>query len=595
MATISNFEILPEEITLHVFQYLSCADIIYGFYNLNTRFNSTITYFCHSMNLIGVTYKQFDCILSNILPQISSNIRSFVVNGNWASFISNKLHATRFELTLSSMFPNLYSLILECFIDTDLIIFLKEIRDLKYLVKLDIKRLTGRHSSELLKNILTANNGRLKSVLFDQDSIFLSLKTNDKNIICSNIEELTLNLIDCDMLGDLLKLIPNVRRLRISFGQSPGISTTTLMNVSPLIQLKDFELHSYGMFWEFSNIVDILSKMPSLHRLTLDLYTDDERLANGQNLVIVLPLSLVEIQLFILYYFSESPIKTDSLLATWPKHIPVSCWLNEPDQYTIIHTIPYNVHSILIPTAIAIANSTIESSKSSAEAFGVNKYYATSEELAQDPDIDTVVVSVKVPLHKSLIMPALLQGKNAIVEWPLGRNLQEAEELTQLARSKGVKTMVGLQGRQSSVVKKMKDIISSGKLGKILSTHLYAGGILWGPTIDESKSYIADIENGANMITVLGGHSLDAMCYVLGEFESLTATTHNARKTIELRDEKGNKIRDIPLTSHDQMSVSGVLTSGAYASAHLRGGSYKGTNLLWEVEGTLGELQLVNL
>ncbi|CAF4696196.1 unnamed protein product [Rotaria sp. Silwood1] len=352
MATISNFEILPEEITLHVFQYLSCADIIYGFYNLNTRFNSTITYFCHSMNLIGVTYKQFDCILSNILPQISSNIRSFVVNGNWASFISNKLHATRFELTLSSMFPNLYSLILECFIDTDLIIFLKEIRDLKYLVKLDIKRLTGRHSSELLKNILTANNGRLKSVLFDQDSIFLSLKTNDKNIICSNIEELTLNLIDCDMLGDLLKLIPNVRRLRISFGQSPGISTTTLMNVSPLIQLKDFELHSYGMFWEFSNIVDILSKMPSLHRLTLDLYTDDERLANGQNLVIVLPLSLVEIQLFILYYFSESPIKTDSLLATWPKHIPVSCWLNEPDQYTIIHTIPYNVHSILIPTAI---------------------------------------------------------------------------------------------------------------------------------------------------------------------------------------------------------------------------------------------------
>ncbi|CAF3464744.1 unnamed protein product [Rotaria sp. Silwood1] len=353
MATISNFEILPEEITLHVFQYLSCADIIYGFYNLNTRFNSTITYFCHSMNLIGVTYKQFDCILSNILPQISSNIRSFVVNGNWASFISNKLHATRFELTLSSMFPNLYSLILECFIDTDLIIFLKEIRDLKYLVKLDIKRLTGRCSSELLKNILTANNGRLKSVLFDQDSIFLSLKTNDKNIICSNIEELTLNLIDCDMLGDLLKLIPNVRRLRISFGQSPGISTTTLMNVSPLIQLKDFELHSYGMFWEFSNIVDILSKMPSLHRLTLDLYTDDERLANGQNLVIVLPLSLVEIQLFILYYFSESPIKTDSLLATWPKHIPVSCWLNEPDQYTIIHTIPYNVHSILIPTAIA--------------------------------------------------------------------------------------------------------------------------------------------------------------------------------------------------------------------------------------------------
>ncbi|CAF2482959.1 unnamed protein product [Rotaria sp. Silwood2] len=252
---------------------------------------------------------------------------------------------------------------------------------------------------------------------------------------------------------------------------------------------------------------------------------------------------------------------------------------------------PYLKNSSIY-TIKALSNSTTESSKSSAEVFGIDKYYATPEELAQDSDIDTVVVSVKVPLHKSLITPALLQGKNAIIEWPLGRNLQEAEELTQLARSKGVKTMVGLQARQSSVVKKMKEIISSGKLGKVLSTHLYAGGAAWGAAINEGNTYLADIENGANMITILGGHLLDAMCYILGEFESLTATTHNSRDTIEVQDEKGNKIRDVPLTSHDQMSVSGVLTSGAYASVHLRGGSYKGTNLLWEIEGTHGELQV---
>ena len=245
-----------------------------------------------------------------------------------------------------------------------------------------------------------------------------------------------------------------------------------------------------------------------------------------------------------------------------------------------------------IYTIKAIANSSIESSKSAAEAFGINKYYTTAEELAQDPEIDTVVVSVKVPLHKRLITPALLQGKNAIVEWPLARNLQEAEELTQLAHSKGVKTMVGLQARQSSVVKKMKEIIDSGKLGNILSTHVYASGLAWGAVINEHMAYLADIENGANMITIPAGHLLDAMCYILGEFESVTATIHNSRKTIEVRDEKGNKTRDVPLTSHDQMSVSGVLASGAYASIHFRGGSYKGTNLLWEVEGTHGELQV---
>ncbi|CAF0867621.1 unnamed protein product [Adineta steineri] len=252
---------------------------------------------------------------------------------------------------------------------------------------------------------------------------------------------------------------------------------------------------------------------------------------------------------------------------------------------------PYLKNSSIY-TIKALANSTIESSKSAAETFGIDKYYASSEELAQDPEVDTVVVSVKVPLHKQLITPAVLQGKNAIVEWPLARNLQEAEELTQLARSKNIKTMVGLQARQSSVVKKIKEIIDSGKLGKILSTHLFASGLAWGASINEDNAYLADIENGATMISIPAGHSLDAMCYVLGEFESLTATIHNARKTTEIRDGKGNIIRNVPLTSHDQMSVSGVLTSGAYASAHFRGGTHKGTNLLWEVEGTHGELQI---
>lgn len=259
-------------------------------------------------------------------------------------------------------------------------------------------------------------------------------------------------------------------------------------------------------------------------------------------------------------------------------------WASDAHAPYLQHSSIYNIE--------AVANSNIESSKSAAKLFHIDKFYATSEELAQDPEIDTVVVSVKVPLHKRLITPALLHGKNAIVEWPLGRNLQEAEELTELARSKGVRTMVGLQARQSSVIKKMKEIINSGKLGKVLATHVYAAGGAWGAVTNEDHAYVADIENGANLITIPGGHLLDAMCYVLGEFESVTATTHNSRKTTEVRDEKGNKIRDIPLTSHDQMSVSGVLTSGAYASVHLRGGSYKGTNLLWEVEGTNGELQV---
>jgi predicted dehydrogenase len=46
------------------------------------------------------------------------------------------------------------------------------------------------------------------------------------------------------------------------------------------------------------------------------------------------------------------------------------------------------------------------------------------------------------------------------------------------------------------------------------------------------------------------------------------------------------------MTAEDQVSVHGVLESGAVANIHYRGGSSRGVNLLWEINGTDGDLQM---
>jgi predicted dehydrogenase len=46
------------------------------------------------------------------------------------------------------------------------------------------------------------------------------------------------------------------------------------------------------------------------------------------------------------------------------------------------------------------------------------------------------------------------------------------------------------------------------------------------------------------------------------------------------------------MTAADQVAVSGLLESGAALSIHYRGGHSRGTNLLWEINGTKGDLQL---
>jgi predicted dehydrogenase len=79
------------------------------------------------------------------------------------------------------------------------------------------------------------------------------------------------------------------------------------------------------------------------------------------------------------------------------------------------------------------------------------KTYGSPEDLAKDPDIDLVVCNVRVDRHYKVMMPILQAGKNAYVEWPLGANLQQAEEMLAAAQKSGSKTIVGLQARNSPV------------------------------------------------------------------------------------------------------------------------------------------------
>ena len=105
----------------------------------------------------------------------------------------------------------------------------------------------------------------------------------------------------------------------------------------------------------------------------------------------------------------------------------------------------------------AVGTSSPETAKAAAKAFGVSeeKAYSKPEDVANDKDVDMVVVSVKVPLHQQLATPALKAKKNIFVEWPLAASLSQAEELTALAQKQGVKNIVGLQARHQAAVLKV--------------------------------------------------------------------------------------------------------------------------------------------
>src|SRR5207302_5570356 len=97
-----------------------------------------------------------------------------------------------------------------------------------------------------------------------------------------------------------------------------------------------------------------------------------------------------------------------------------------------------------------------------------------------------------------------------------------------------------------------------------------------------------DSKNGATMLSIALGHAEDGLCHCLGEIQELSATMTRRRTTFTIAGTNESK----PMTADDQVAVSGLLEGGAALSIHYRGGVSRGTNLLWEINGSEGDLQL---
>jgi len=244
----------------------------------------------------------------------------------------------------------------------------------------------------------------------------------------------------------------------------------------------------------------------------------------------------------------------------------------------------------------ALQNSTKASAESAASKFGLGdvKCYGNAQDIANS-DVDIVAVSVNVPSHYDAVMPALKAGKDVFVEWPLARNLAEAEEVTQLAREKGVRTLVGLQARQNPSVLAVKKLVESGDLGEILGSTMHGYGLVFGAVNPKSFAYGFPVEAGANLLTIPCGHAIDAMCYVLGEMNYVSATLANRRPKFQVADGDGKIVGEDTKTAHDYITVSGTLQkSGGVVSVVYEGGQNPsgGPGFFWQINGTKGTVVL---
>ncbi|MDY0305767.1 MAG: Gfo/Idh/MocA family protein [Desulfovibrio aminophilus] len=130
-------------------------------------------------------------------------------------------------------------------------------------------------------------------------------------------------------------------------------------------------------------------------------------------------------------------------------------------------------------------------------------------------DIDVVVIATPVSSHFPLAQEALLQGKHVWLEKPITRTADEAARLVELASAKNRVLLVDHTFLFTSAVAKIKKVIASGELGRILY-------------YDSVRVNLGLIQSDVNVVWDLAPHDLSVMDHVL-QSRVQAISVHGAR------------------------------------------------------------------
>lgn len=165
----------------------------------------------------------------------------------------------------------------------------------------------------------------------------------------------------------------------------------------------------------------------------------------------------------------------------------------------------------------AFCNRHIEKAERAAAEFGaeVTGVYKDYHKLLENEDIDLVHICTPNNSHAEISIAALESGKDVMCEKPMALNYREAKKMYQTAEKTGRKLSVSYQNRFKAENQLFKEIVESGRLGKIYyakSLALRRRGVpTWGYFLDK------EIQGGGPLIDI-GTHSLDLTLWLLDNY-----------------------------------------------------------------------------
>ncbi|MEM1537366.1 MAG: Gfo/Idh/MocA family oxidoreductase [Candidatus Nezhaarchaeales archaeon] len=159
-----------------------------------------------------------------------------------------------------------------------------------------------------------------------------------------------------------------------------------------------------------------------------------------------------------------------------------------------------------IESAKLVAVSDIDATRAKmvAKRYGV-KWYQNNAELLKDKEVEAVTICTPSSTHAQVALQAIKAGKHLLVEKPMAASLNEAEIMVKASKDQGVLLMAGHVERFNPGVRRVKGLIDSGKVGRIV--------LISARRVSSWPQRIGDV----GVVMDLAIHDIDIARYLLGE------------------------------------------------------------------------------
>jgi predicted dehydrogenase len=186
--------------------------------------------------------------------------------------------------------------------------------------------------------------------------------------------------------------------------------------------------------------------------------------------------------------------------------------------------------------------------------YGIRTFTELEEALDQRPA--AVFVTNPTSLHLGVALKAAERGLPLFIEKPLSHSLEGVDELIRICEAKRLTAFVAYKMRFHKSIRKIKEIVESGALGRIISGRAHYSGYLpkWHPWEDYRRQYSSRSDLGGGVV-LDATHEIDYLRWLLGEVTEVKSLV--------------GKVGDLETDTEDTAEILLRFASGAFGSVHM--------------------------